>query len=280
MPKHHEIDYASLQSRFAAALREAWQNVRKLRPSETVYMFGLETDDDITVLTVFANTEEQYAADRDPEAIPAAKWVVDMESPLSRAASKPVRELEREVNRYVHENHSDETEASFSKRKKSQLKAFEAALTTLDEEGVFGSGTEREQLLLMITFCDADDEAQVYTNKVIKRINPIGSSAPYLKAFKQALIDYEQQDNSRQSESAITRAKAFLQEKKQRFDRANQPDASMKIGFPCLQSTMRRNKRRANFGKLFSLPTENPPAEGMPRASSSCWSIQIPVCAQ
>ena len=67
MPKHHVIDYKTFLSRLVSGLRKTWEQVRRQRPGETFYLFGIATDSDIVVLTPFCNTEERYAAEANPE---------------------------------------------------------------------------------------------------------------------------------------------------------------------------------------------------------------------
>ena len=101
MASHHVIDYDSFLSRLVAGLRNAWQEVRAQRADETFYMFGVQTDPDVTVLTPFCQTHEQYKAERGDAEAPIEKWAVDQDSELYGSGSKYTADLEKEVNRYA-----------------------------------------------------------------------------------------------------------------------------------------------------------------------------------
>jgi len=181
MPKHHVIDYDAFLPRLVSGLRQAWERVRRQRPRETFYMFGIATDSDLVVLTPFWNTEENYAAKGNPD-YPTDKWVVPEEgySPCKYTAV-----LQDEVNRYVFEDHRHEPDSVFEKRKARLLTIFEQALVQLDSEGFFGTGKKRHRVLLMIDRGDCGANEIRYMHRVIKRINPRQSATRYFAALNQ-----------------------------------------------------------------------------------------------
>jgi hypothetical protein len=179
-------------------------------------MFGIATDSDVVVLTPFWNTEENYAAKGNPE-YPADKWVVPEEG---YAPCKYTAALQTEVNRYVFEDHANEPDSVFEKRKARLLKIFEQALVQLDSEGFFGTGKKRRQVVLMIDRGDCSEVETRYMHRVIKRINPPQSSARFFAALK----EQNRKDAARllklvrAAKRSRTLATSFLRRIKRSFD--------------------------------------------------------------
>jgi hypothetical protein len=198
MAKHHVIDYDTFLPRLVAGLRKAWQQVRRQRPDETFYTFGVETDSDITDLYPLCNTEEEYRSQGGDSEPAVMKWVgcLEEESELYRAGEEHTNALAREVNRYVFEDHGNDPEGAFLDRKRKLLRIFEKALVQLDEEGFFGTGKKRNGVMLKIEFVDPSDAEWKHTLKVVKRINPPESTA----AFFVALNRQEEEDAARETE--------------------------------------------------------------------------------
>ena len=184
----HVIDYDGFLSRLVAALRRTWHEVRARRSGEKFYMFGIHIDSDVTSLTPFCQTEEQYRAEGGAEAR-IEKWAVDQDSELYDAGSQYTSGLTDELNRYVFEDHSDEPQSVFEERKDRLLMIFERSLELLDAEGLFGTGNERRQVLLLIDIVDADEDEWQYMLGAMKRINPPGSTRELL-----ALIDEAEEE--------------------------------------------------------------------------------------
>lgn len=216
MKKHHVIDYDTFLPRLVSGLRQAWEKVRRQRPGETFYTYGIATDSDVVVMTPFWNTEEEYARTGDP-AYPVAKWAVPEHG---YAPCKYTSALQDEINRYVFEDHRDDAEGVFEKRKARLLKIFEQGLVELDEEGFFGKGKERHRVLLQIDRGDCDDAEARWMLGVVKRINPGASCAPYFAALKnQQKFDAERERGKQQGEKPIKDlAIEFLRREKKKFD--------------------------------------------------------------
>jgi hypothetical protein len=222
MAKHHVIDYDSFLPRLVAGLRSAWQEVRRQRPDETFYTFGIETDSDLTDLYPLCNTEEEYEAQGGGPEPCVDKWIgcADEESELYRAGRRHTTPLAREVNRLVFEDHSQDPKGAFLERKKRLLKVFEQALAQLDQEGFFGSGKKRHKVLLKIEFVDASDAEWRNMLKVIKRINPPESTAEFFAALKREEKETPAQEAEEQlgHEPIKAQAIAFLHREKRAFD--------------------------------------------------------------
>jgi hypothetical protein len=221
MAQHHVIDYDSFLTRLVSGLRKAWQEVRSQRPDETLYLFGIATDSDITDLTPFCQTEEQYAAEGGDERAPIEKWAPDEEAELYRAGAQYTSDLADEVNRYVFEDHSDDPEGAFEGRKERLLQVFEKALQQLDAEGSFGTGHQRQQVLLMIGIVDADEDEEQYMWDAIKRMNPPESTGEFFRLLDEAEQEMEEEIGAESvlEQELIALATEYLRRKKCAFAR-------------------------------------------------------------
>jgi hypothetical protein len=219
--KHHVINYDTFLPRLVSGLRKAWQQVRRQRPDETFFMFGIATDSDVVVLTPFWNTEEKYAREGNLE-YPTDKWVVPEEG---YAFCKYTDALQDEVNRYVFEDHTAEPDSVFERRQARLLKIFEQALVQLDSEGLFGTGKKRHKVLLLIDRGDCSEAETRYMHRVIKRINPSASRTKYFAAIKEdkkrtAARRAAQESAKRREEKPIKAlATAFLRREQRPYDR-------------------------------------------------------------
>jgi hypothetical protein len=222
MAKHHVIDYDTFLQRLVAGLRKAWQQVRRQRPDETFYTFGIETDSDITDLYPLCNTEEEYRSQGGDSEPAVMKWVgcLDEESELYRAGREHTSVLAREVNRYVFEDHSNDPESAFMDRKKKLLRVFEKALVQLNEEGFFGAGKKRNRVLLKIEFVDPSNAEWKHMLKVIERINPPESTTAFFTALEQQEdADAARKAEKQQQDEPIRRlAIEFLRRAKRPFE--------------------------------------------------------------
>jgi hypothetical protein len=220
--EQHVIDYESFPRRLVAGLRKAWQQVRRQRPNETFYTFGIETDSDITDLNPLCNTDEEYEAQRGGSEPSVDKWIgcLNEDSELYRAGKEHTDALAQEVNRYVFEDHSKAPRGAFLERKKRLLKIFERALVQLDEEGFFGSDKERSKVLLKIEFVDPSDAEWKHMLKVIERINPPESTAKFIAALKRQEEEAAGQEVEERQRDEPIKALAieFLRREKRAFD--------------------------------------------------------------
>jgi hypothetical protein len=223
MAKHHVIDYETFLPRLVAGLRKAWQQVRRLRPGERFYLFGVETDSDITDLNPLCNTEEEYGAHAGEAEPTADKWGLcwKEDSELFRAGREHTNALARELNRYVFEDHSKDPKGAFLERKKRLLRIFEQALVQLDEEGFFGVGKKRHHVLLKIDIVDPSNAEWKHMLKVIERINPPESATQFFAALqRQEAEDVARTAEKRKQDEPIKAlAVEFLRRQNRAFDR-------------------------------------------------------------
>ena len=177
------IDYSTYKARLVDGLRKAWQEARASLPNEHFYLYGIETDADAVVLTPFCNTLEQFARECEDDDFEAEsefdKWVVDQESVLYGAGADHTRELQDEVNQFVFLD-EPEPEGAADERRDQLMLVFESALIALDQEGFFGSGEDRDNVVLKIEIVDADEEEWDFMVALMKRINPPKSLERFL----------------------------------------------------------------------------------------------------
>jgi hypothetical protein len=220
MAKPHVIDYNSFLPKQVSALRKAWQEVRAQRPGETFYLFGIETDSDLTDLYPLCNTEEQYAADGGTPKPSLQKWEMDDDATLYRAGKKHTNSLAHELNRYVFEDHCKDPKGADLNRKRQLLRVFENALVELDREGCFGTGKARHKAVLQIAFVDPSPAERKHMLKVIKRINPPESTSEFFSLVQKA--ETEQATEKLGEEAVIQIASEFLRREKRSFDRCEE----------------------------------------------------------
>lgn len=214
MSENHLIDYPKFQERLVEALRSAWTEIRQQRPTETFYLFGLETDSDLTDLNLFCNTNEEAKSDQDDYTI--ERWFYEIEeSPLYRAGKEQIEPLARELNGYVYEDHSDDPPEAFQQRKKTLLQVFENALFALDRESFFAPEQERSNVLLMIQFTDPDDAEWDYTIEAVKRLNPESAYQPFMDAIE--VVEQLQEMDDERQEEMISIAQEFLKKEGKEF---------------------------------------------------------------
>jgi hypothetical protein len=261
MAKPHVIDYESFLPRLVEGLRKAWQQVRRQRPGETFYTFGIETDSDITDLNPVCNTEEEYRAQGGGPEPGLDKWVgcLNEDSPLYRAGKQHTAALAREVNRYVFEDHSREPESAFRDRKKRLLRLFEQALVQLDEGGFFGTGKKRHKVLLKIEFVDESEAEWKHMLKVIRRINPPESTAAFFAALKQQEKAEAAREREKQREEEPIKARAidFLRREGRAFDRYLHVHRIDKVT-PFLQRIIGEKERPAELWEVCFAARDEP----------------------
>jgi len=252
MATPHIFDYDSFLPKLVSALRKAWQEVRAQRPRETFYLFGIETDSDITDLYPLCNTEEQYVADGGSPRPSLEKWAMDDDATLYRAGKKHTNPLARELNRYVFEDHSKDPKGAALDRKRQLLRVFENALVELDKEAFFGTGNARHKAVLQIAFVDASPAEWKYELKVIKRINPPESTSQFFSLVQKA--EKEQAAEKLGEEAVIQIASEFLRQEKRSFARCEgaYPVRNEAI-FPSLAKLLGLKETPTEIWELFFL---------------------------
>ncbi len=171
-PDSPPLNLETLRSRLVKALKKAWTEVKRDRKGEKFYLFGLETDTDCVVLTPICNTEEQVELEHGSclEDSPELKYCITPDHKLYGAGKDHLDAIEFEING------RDTTKSRVTNK---LLKIFEGALADLDAKKFFGSGKNRDRVLLTIAKIDYDDKEKKELDRIIKRLNPSVSFQRY-----------------------------------------------------------------------------------------------------
>ena len=89
------------------------------------------------------------------------------------------KDLQDEVNQFVFLEES-EPEGAADERRDQLMLVFENALIALDQEGFFGSGHDRDKVVLEIEIVDADEGEWDFMVAAMKRMNPPKSLERFL----------------------------------------------------------------------------------------------------
>ncbi len=165
------LDLKTFQSRLVRALKKAWTEVKKERKGEQFCVFGLETDSDCMVLTPVCNTVEQAEIELGDELVeyPELQYFVQGNFALYGAGKEHLDDLELEINR----------RRVNSRNTNKLMKIFEGALSDLDQKKFFGTGKNRDKVLLVVEIYDASEREQKKINKIVRRLNPKAASKLY-----------------------------------------------------------------------------------------------------
>lgn len=173
-----ELNWDTFETRLIDALRTAWTEVIAAHPTETFFLFGIETNDDASLLTPFCNTEERAANENKIFGDePVVKWAMSPDLSLYGAGKEHLEPLALELN-------SGSFERWTVAKQKRMMKIFESTLQHLDNEGFFGTGAKREKVILGVEIIDADSKAEREMLRIKKRLNPPSSMKPLLLAMK------------------------------------------------------------------------------------------------
>src|SRR4051812_25190597 len=170
-------DFAAIRSAIADAAREAWTQLRAEHPTDDFYYFGLWTTPVAHRPAPTACSDEglRIAAESSrrgatPAELSELRWAVnaspyDLFGDLAFARLEPLFEAcgdpydrPRPVNEAL-------------------LRAMEGALADLDAEGFFGSGEERQRIVLNVTMPAHERPADALESA--RRLNPAGALTQY-----------------------------------------------------------------------------------------------------
>ena len=177
------VDFVRLREAVREGARKAFAEVRAAHPEERFYVFALYTDDGMMTIVPAANTEEGFncKAGPDPEEANHYRWSTGewayeaVGDDHFRAASN----LLNVPNRYPGEDdEGDQGGPGFDAFKAQAIETMIAALRDLDEEGIFGTGTDREHVTLFVSISDSDDAVAV-ENRSAGLLNPAPVSAKF-----------------------------------------------------------------------------------------------------
>ena len=121
------IDYKRFTADLTKATKLALSDLAGQRPSETVLVFGYETDDDVVVITPVAHTVEEHArmlAKRFYDEGGQVDSLQIQEWPLYGIGRQHFAAVAETVNRYVHQPLPRRSSETAEKRKVNLLKSF------------------------------------------------------------------------------------------------------------------------------------------------------------
>ena len=178
------LDLETFQTRLESACREFWCAMQNEYPTETFCLFGLETDSDFVIVNGLVDTEEAVERDqRKRKKVDSyiARVSLDSDSEFYGKAEPYLNELSLELNSV---NEQEELDRETTKRMKQTKKILESTLKNLDNEGLFGTGKEREKIILLVSIIDADDGEWKTMMSIAKRLNPRSVYKQFLEGTK------------------------------------------------------------------------------------------------
>jgi len=165
--------FSEIRDRLRREARQAYLDFRRSRPDETIYVFGLYTDDDALNAHSIGNTEEAYekAISRNPgdgmfgrlSSVLSYRWS-PAEWPGIYSEDFPAPDEEQDASERLQEGSSfAEAWRSISGKdhqefRRNMFRAMVDALRLLDGESLFGTGRDREKVILIISLSDSEDE--------------------------------------------------------------------------------------------------------------------------
>lgn len=164
------LDLATFQTRLEEACTKCWQDVQLKYPSEKFCLFGLETDSDFVIVNPLLDSEA--AIDRDAEERRPSQYYVarvSLDSDAEFYGQQHLSRLSDDLN-----SQYGRSEGFFARYRRIRrlAKIFEGALSNLDKRGLFGTGAERERIILLVSIIDADRGEWNQMLKIAKRLNP------------------------------------------------------------------------------------------------------------
>lgn len=164
------LDLDTIQTRLEDACEKCWLDVRKKFPEEKFCLFGLETDGDFVIVNPLFDSEgaiDRDSAARRPSPYHFAR--VSLDSDAEFYGQQHLSRLSDELN-----SQYGRSEGFFARYRRIRrlAKIFEVALSNLDKRGLFGTGAERERIILLVSIIDADRGEWNQMLKIVKRLNP------------------------------------------------------------------------------------------------------------
>jgi len=179
-----ELDLETFQARLEKACTECWQQVREQFPAERFCMFGLETDSDFVIQNPLLDSEgavERDSANRRPGKTYVARVSLDCDSEFYGQGKEPFDLLSAELNSQYG---VDEGRWARSRRIKRLTEVFESALKSLDQKGLFGTGAQRDRMILLVSIIDANRSEWNTMLKIAKRLNPSSVFEQFRKSLR------------------------------------------------------------------------------------------------
>lgn len=166
------LDLATFQERLVSAIRQCWRGIQEHYPNEKFCMFGLETDSDFITLNILLDSQgaiERDSKNRTPHEHYVARISLDSDSEFYGKGREYVAALSSELNFGRAE---DEADAQLNERKRGLVEIFTKALQQTDEEGLFGQGPVREEVILLVSIMDASQPEWDAMVEIVRKLNP------------------------------------------------------------------------------------------------------------
>lgn len=153
------FDFALLHTLVADAARQAFDCVRRAHPDQHIDSFALVSDDSAMTIGCMANSREALAASEYGEEMlwNPAEWAFDDGGAYFDSAYRLLLQAHRELP----------FDVDFDTFRSGVFEACIAALAQLDAEGVFGSGAQRDEGVLLFEVSDSEP-----VEGAMERLNP------------------------------------------------------------------------------------------------------------
>ena len=153
------FDFALLHTLVADAARLAFDAVRRAHPDQHIDAFALVSDDSAMTIGCMANSREALAASEYGEEMlwNPAEWAFDDGGAYFDSAYRLLLQAHRELP----------FDVDFDTFRSGVFEACIAALAQLDAEGVFGSGAQRDEGVLLFEVSDSEP-----VEGAMERLNP------------------------------------------------------------------------------------------------------------
>jgi hypothetical protein len=142
------FDFALLHTLVADAARRAFDCVRRAHPGQRIDAFALVSDDSAMTIGCMANSREALATSEYGEEMlwNPAEWAFDEGGAYFDSACRLLLQAHRELP----------FDVDFDSFRSGVFDACIAALAQLDAEGMFGSGAQREEFVLLFEVSDSE----------------------------------------------------------------------------------------------------------------------------
>ncbi len=189
------LSYRHLRVILKEAARRAFDEVRHLHADESFYVFALHTSDEATYAVPSANSEEGlrrklaeyakegFAADEQTLRWNACDWV------YHTAGKNYFSEVQQFIDDAINKVGAETSVAAWERRTKRLFEVFLHSLRDLDAEGFFGSGEERNRILLLLTIGDCDQDTILTW---AKQLNPPAAFQRFKDSFSTHVGKYRE----------------------------------------------------------------------------------------
>ncbi|MDB5321105.1 MAG: hypothetical protein JWN40_2736 [Phycisphaerales bacterium] len=176
-----------------ADLREAWQAIYRKNPSERLYVFGLYTTEEAAYFSPFAcgdlglqQVAQRYVANghypNTDSAAAGLKWSI-ADSPYQDKL--PCARIQAELSKRSDPTSTKLPATAAAREIRARLNAAAAALTSLDNEGLFARHADNRGLILLI---EAGDREEEFVLKWAKKLNPPPIYRAFASLFEQPAV--------------------------------------------------------------------------------------------